>query len=318
MRQPALARPPWRAGWHPQPTRPGFRRQSLAPLHRQPGVRGNQGAEAIVGVGSGSSLEGSGSGAYPVAARIARLIARSEFPSGTRPTGPDAAGWRRLGRRYRSCDASLSQSFQASRSAPAWCGHRARRRYSPSGASRPAHYAARSRGHCALGPGRSIFGPPQNNREGGRLRWAPGRIGWANSRYEGQVPDHATGSQDRDRHPDPDRPVGTRVLRPAMDRAVVGGRRGDDRAGEAAQHTKCPSGPSLKGKLLAAHVSCSKAQRVSLGYFTHTQARPACRPARVGSWRCDGRWDGKAFHIKCRRPLPGSGTRHSKFVGVAG
>jgi len=87
---------------------------------------------------------------------------------------------------------------------------------------------------------------------------------------------------------------------------------------ERPSYDRCPDGPKLEGKLLATNVGCPAARRVSYGYFTHTQPGQHEGPARVGPWRCLGRWDGRDFRIKCRRPLPGPGMRRTKFVGVAG
>lgn len=83
-------------------------------------------------------------------------------------------------------------------------------------------------------------------------------------------------------------------------------------------YARCPTGPNLKGKLFEQNARCSTAQRVSYGYFSHTQPGQHEGPATVYHFQCDGHYARGAFHIKCHRGIPGQvGKRRTRFVGVA-
>lgn len=62
---------------------------------------------------------------------------------------------------------------------------------------------------------------------------------------------------------------------------------------------RCAAAPLLTGVLRVTHASCSRGRRAAYGYFTHTQPARHVGPARVGAFRCYGRFDGR-FVIRCR------------------
>jgi len=62
---------------------------------------------------------------------------------------------------------------------------------------------------------------------------------------------------------------------------------------------RCTAAPLLTGVLRVTHASCSRGRRAAYGYFTHTQPARHVGPARVGAFRCYGRFDGR-FVIRCR------------------